>query len=90
MASTKHWLVSSLAATALTASAGVAFAQTVIQSDDAYEDDGRPTVVYSDYYDAEPDYRVRTYEYSLRPSGPNGCGTYHFWNGVRCVDARYR
>jgi hypothetical protein len=91
MASTKHWLVSLLAASALTASAGVAAAQTIIQYDDPSDDDGGPAVVYRDFYnDPEPDYRVRTYEYSLRPSGPNGCGTYHFWNGDRCVDARYR
>jgi hypothetical protein len=25
-----------------------------------------------------------------RPFGRNGCGTYRFWNGERCVDARYR
>jgi hypothetical protein len=90
MAYTKHWLISLLAASALTASAGVASAQTIMQYDDPYND-ARPTVVYRDYYnDPEPDYRVRTYDYSVRPSGPNGCGTYHFWNGVRCVDARYR
>ena len=23
-----------------------------------------------------------------RPDGPNGCGTYFYWNGERCVDAR--
>jgi hypothetical protein len=90
MAYTKHWLVSLLAASALAASAGVASAQTIMQYDDPY-DDARPTVVYRDYYnDPEPDYRVRTYDYSVRPSGPNGCGTYRFWNGDRCVDARYR
>ena len=26
----------------------------------------------------------------VRPSGPGGCGTYRFWNGERCVDARDR
>lgn len=25
-----------------------------------------------------------------RPSGPGGCGTYRFWNGERCIDARYK
>lgn len=25
-----------------------------------------------------------------RPFGRNGCGTYRFWDGERCVDARYR
>jgi hypothetical protein len=75
------------------ASASAASAQGVIQYDDPYYggDPGPATVYRQDYYrDYYPDYRVRTYEYSVRPSGPNGCGTYHFWNGVRCVDARYR
>jgi hypothetical protein len=91
MASPKLWLIPVLAAAAITASAAIASAQTVIQYDDPYyDDDSRPTVIYRDYADPAPDYRVRTYEYSLRPSGPNGCGTYYFWNGVRCVDARYR
>jgi hypothetical protein len=25
-----------------------------------------------------------------RPSGPGGCGTYRYWNGDKCVDARNR
>ncbi len=87
----KLWLPV-LSALAVTAGAGLASAQVVIQSDDSYyDDDDRPAVVYRDYgVDRDPDYRVRTYEYNLRPSGPNGCGTYHFWNGERCVDARYK
>ena len=90
MMSSKLWLPV-LSALAITAGAGLASAQVVIQSDDSYYDDDRPTVVYRDYgVDRDPDYRVRTYEYNLRPSGPNGCGTYHFWNGERCVDARYK
>jgi hypothetical protein len=28
-------------------------------------------------------------EFSLR-TRPGGCGTYHYWDGSRCVDARYR
>ena len=88
--SSKLWLPV-LSALAITAGAGVASAQVVIQSDDSYYDDDRPSVVYRDYgVDRDPDYRVHTYEYNLRPSGPNGCGTYHFWNGERCVDARYK
>jgi hypothetical protein len=90
MSRMKLWMFPAIVATAL-AGAGAASAQTVIQYDDPYYDADRPTVVYRDYYTVPaPDYRVRTYEYSLRPSGPNGCGTYRFWNGVRCVDARYR
>jgi hypothetical protein len=90
MMSSKLWLPM-LSALAITAGAGLASAQVVIQSDDSYYDDDRPAVVYRDYdVDRDPDYRVRTYEYNVRPSGPNGCGTYHFWNGERCVDARYR
>jgi hypothetical protein len=92
VAPSKLWMYPALVAAALTWSAGIASAQTVIQYDDPYYDDyGRPTVIYRDYYTVPgPDYGVRVYDYSLRPSGPNGCGTYHFWNGVRCVDARYR
>jgi hypothetical protein len=37
--------------------------------------------VYGYYYRAEP-------ELFGRPQGPNGCGTYFYWNGERCVDAR--
>jgi hypothetical protein len=25
-----------------------------------------------------------------RPSGPGGCGTFRYWNGDKCVDARNR
>ncbi len=90
MMSSKLWLPM-LSALAITAGAGLASAQVVIQSDDSYYDDDRPAVVYRDYdVDRDPDYRVRTYEDNGRPAGPNGCGTYPVWNGERCVDARYK
>ncbi|MFM9847714.1 MAG: hypothetical protein ACKVP3_11210 [Hyphomicrobiaceae bacterium] len=88
----KLWTWPAIIAMALTAGASAASAQVVIQYGDPYYDDDRgPPVVYQDYYgDPDPDYRLRVYEYNARPSGPNGCGTYYFWNGARCVDARYR
>ena len=88
----KLWMVPAIFTTLLAAGAGAASAQVVVQSEDSYYDDDRgPAVVYrDDDDDAEPDFRMSTYDYSLRPSGPSGCGTYHFWNGDRCVDARYR
>jgi hypothetical protein len=93
MSRLKLWMFPAFIIAAL-ASAGAASAQVVVQYDDPnYDDRDRgPPVIYRDYRrDFNPDYRVRTYDdYSLRPSGPNGCGTYYFWNGVRCVDARYR
>ncbi|NJO24048.1 MAG: hypothetical protein HC868_15420 [Sphingomonadales bacterium] len=89
MTPSKLWIVPALAAAAIAVGAGLASAQIVVRSDDSYYDDERPTVVYRDYsVDREPAYRLRTYEYGVRPSGPNGCGTYYFWNGERCVDAR--
>lgn len=39
---------------------------------------------YNYYYDNGPAYAVR------RPYGRGGCGVYYFWNGERCVDARWR
>lgn len=92
MTRSKLWMVPAIITALLAAGAGAASAQVAVQSEDSYYDDDRgPSVVYRDNDDdAEPDFRVRTYEYSLRPPGPNGCGTYHFWNGARCVDARYR
>jgi hypothetical protein len=50
------------------------------------------------YYRSEP----RVYGYTQRsepldaevdmdrPTGPGGCGTYRYWNGHTCVDARYK
>jgi hypothetical protein len=55
------------------------------------------------YYGSDYRYRPPVYGYSRRiedgvdaevdlgrPTGPGGCGTYRFWNGERCVDARNR
>ena len=43
--------------------------------------------VYGYVYRRAP---VTTNVYYRRPVGRSGCGTYRFWNGHRCVDARYR
>ena len=52
------------------------------------------------YYYGGYGYGPRVYGYSTRtnpapgavrePRFRNGCGTYFFWNGERCVDARFR
>ena len=48
------------------------------------DEDGGPKPrgprVYGYYQADEPDFG--------RPAGSGGCGTYHFWNGEKCVDAR--
>jgi hypothetical protein len=52
-----------------------------------YYDDGyryRGPRVYGYYRDDDEDVVVR------RPSFSGGCGTYRYWNGYRCVDARNR
>jgi hypothetical protein len=65
-----------------------------------------PPTTYDPYYGypANREYRhgPRVYGYARRsyepdvevevdrPSRPGGCGTYRFWNGYECVDARYR
>lgn len=77
---------------ALAIGGGAASAQV---TDDYYYGDDVPRV-----YRYSPDVgprvvvpRTGAYGYVAtpdRPFGRNGCGTYHFWNGERCVDARYR
>jgi len=83
---------------ALLAGYGSAAAQLVIETPpaDVYVD--TPYSYDSGYYTTRRGPRVygytREYRYddddavSLRPSGPGGCGTYYYWNGDRCVDAR--
>ncbi len=43
--------------------------------------------VYGYVYRRAP---VTTNVYYRRPVGRSGCGVYRFWNGSRCIDARYR
>jgi hypothetical protein len=85
-------LVAAVAATVSLGSAGSAFAQSIgiyVGPPPAYDyyDDGY-------YYDPAPPvygYRSRVERdrtYYRTPSGR--CGTYRFWNGDRCVDARNR
>jgi len=72
--------------------AGTASAQV---TDDYYYGDDVPRV-YRYVPDDAPRVLVprvdaygNVYSYD-RPFGRNGCGTYRFWNGERCVDARDR
>lgn len=48
------------------------------------DEDGGPKPlgprVYGYYQADEPDFS--------RPQGSGGCGTYYYWNGHKCVDAR--
>ena len=39
-------------------------------------------------YGYNRDYRYDDDAVAVRPNGPGGCGTYYYWNGDRCVDAR--
>ena len=55
-----------------------------VRSDSGYYYDRRGPRVYG--YTRE--YRDGDDTFAVRPSGPGGCGTYFYWNGDRCVDAR--
>jgi hypothetical protein len=79
--------LAALAVLAMTS--GTASAQVVDDYDDAprayrYGPEDSPRVVVP-----RVDAWGNVYTYD-RPFGRNGCGTYRFWNGERCVDARYR
>ena len=84
-------LGSALALAALATSTSVS-AQVI---DDYYYGDDVPRAYRYYSYDAprvivpRVDAYGSVYTYD-RPFGRNGCGTYRFWNGERCVDARYR
>jgi hypothetical protein len=87
-------LSAALAAASLAGSYGIASAQSF----GIYVGPG-----YSSYYD-EPDYRyverspgVRYYsapryeeDVVRAPRRSGGCGTYYYWDGEQCVDARYK
>jgi hypothetical protein len=73
---------------AATASCGTAFAQSVgVYVGPAYDD--------YNYYEGVPAY-PRASGYYRYEGGPvvrhyrNGCGTYRFWDGEQCVDARWK
>ena len=63
---------------------------------------GPPAAYDYEYYGYGPEYRSdrpRSYGYRRYSDDAylendrvrrGGCGTYHYWNGERCVDARYR
>jgi hypothetical protein len=80
------------AAVALTALSGAASAQSIgIYVGPAYDDS------YYDYYEGPRNRRVYGYgppvytdRIEVYPDRyrRGGCGTYHYWDGDRCVDAR--
>ena len=82
----------------LVATYGTANAQLVIETPPADVYVGTPYAYDSGYYTTRRGPRVYGYtrEYrhddddtiGTRPNGPGGCGTYYYWNGERCVDAR--
>ena len=89
-----------LAATALVALVGLSGAASA-QGIGIYI--GPPPAAYGyDTYGYGPDYRAdRPRAYGYRRYSDDGyaegyrirrggCGTYHYWDGERCVDARYR
>ena len=52
---------------------------------------------YDDYYYYDGPRTPRTYRYSgsadgivVRRYSSGGCGTYRYWDGDRCVDARWK
>ena len=83
---------------ALVAGYGSAAAQLVVETPPASVYVDTPYAYDSGYYVDRRGPRVygytREYRYSdddtiaIRPNGPGGCGTYFYWNGDRCVDAR--
>ena len=82
---------------ALFAGYGSAAAQVVVETPPADVYVATPDAYDSSYYTTRRGPRVygytREYRYdddaiAIRPSGPGGCGTYYYWNGDRCVDAR--
>lgn len=91
-------LAGAVATAALATGYGPALAQVVIETPpadvyvatpDAYATDyytyrtGPRVYGYTQYYrDADDDVVV------VRPQYRGGCGTYRYWDGMRCVDAR--
>lgn len=93
----KFMLTAAATGAALVAGYGSATAQLVIETPPADVYVGTPYAYDSGYYTTRRGPRVygytREYRYdddaiAIRPNGPGGCGTYFYWNGDRCVDAR--
>ena len=92
----RFMLASAITGATLLVGYGTAMAQVVIETP--------PAGVYvgpsynADYYTYDRDTRVYGYTryyrdddddvVVVRPGYRNGCGTYRYWNGDRCVDAR--
>lgn len=84
---------------ALMAGYGATSAQVVIEERPAAEVYAPAPYAYDSGYDSDRIgprvYGYRTYRDAddddvvvLRPQYHGGCGTYRYWNGLRCVDAR--
>ncbi|HWB46749.1 MAG TPA: hypothetical protein VG900_15025 [Hyphomicrobiaceae bacterium] len=82
------------AAGVLLAGAGVASAQSYTYP--VYADEGMevrnapPLTTYRTYEAPVYGYRAYVAPPERLPRAHGGCGTYFFWNGERCVDARNR
>lgn len=93
----RFMLAAALTGAALVAGYGNATAQFVIETQPADVYVATPNAYEAGYYTDRRGPRVygynRAYRYdddaiAVRPNGPGGCGTYYYWNGDRCVDAR--
>lgn len=69
---------------ALAFAAAPAQAQDVVIEGDAAVVEERP-VIENDVIVTEERASPRVYGWTLRP---DDCGTFHYWNGERCADAR--
>ena len=93
-------LAGAVTSAALMAGYGTAMAQVVIETRPADVYVATPGAYDPDYYAYRTGPRVYGYTRYYRdvddgdaiiverPAYRGGCGTYHYWNGVRCVDAR--
>ncbi len=89
-------LTAAFTGAALVAGYGSATAQLVIETPPADVYVGTRSYDSGYYYDRRGprvygytrEYRDGDDTFAVRPSGPGGCGTYFYWNGDRCVDAR--
>ena len=95
----RFMLAAAATGAALVAGYGSATAQLVIETPPAGVYVGTPNAYDSGYYTDRRGPRVYGYNariiamtsddaVAIRPNGPGGCGTYYYWNGDRCVDAR--
>lgn len=74
-----------IALVAMSATSTLAFAQDayIVDEDDTYVDS--PDL----YADPDPDLAVGTRVYGWTETRPDDCGTFKYWNGDYCADARF-